>query len=62
MQIVIHQIANGWIVTVIFPSKGSSSLYCTNFEDVVKELTNMKDAAIREHKQNENKSGVNIPK
>ena len=62
MQIVIHQIANGWIVTVILPSKGSSSLYCTNFEDIVKELTNMKDVEIREHKQNENKSGVNIPK
>ncbi len=62
MQIVIYQITNGWIVTVSFPSKGSSSLYCTSFEDVVKQLTDMKDAAIREHEQNENKSGVHIPK
>jgi len=49
MQITIVQISNGWVVTVSFPGKGGSSLHCTDFEDVIKKLTDMKNAAKKEH-------------
>ena len=63
MQITIVQISNGWVVTVSFPGKGGSSLYCTDFEDVVKQLNDMKNASKKEREEEMAKkhTGIHVP-
>ena len=62
MRIIIDQLSNGFVITILMQNQGQSMpLYVATFEDVITKLNELQNLAKEQQKSQTSSAGIHIP-